>query len=66
MFDAYQTYITRETLRKIAIIGTGLAALYLANKLLKSQYDVTLISDKTPEEILNGPPTGATYYLTMQ
>lgn len=48
-------------MRKIAIIGAGQAALYLANRLLKNKYDVTVISDREPEAILNGPPTGSTY-----
>lgn len=48
-------------MRKIAIMGAGQSGLHLAIRLLKSGYDVTIVSERTAEEIFNGPPTGATY-----
>lgn len=41
-------------MRKIAIVGSGQAGLQLAFGLLRHGYAVTLYSDRTPEEILNG------------
>ena len=48
-------------MRKIAIMGAGQSGLHLAVRLVKSGYDVTIISERSAEEIFNGPPTGATY-----
>ncbi|MCF0052514.1 hypothetical protein LXM25_20760 [Dyadobacter sp. LJ53] len=48
-------------MRKIAIMGAGQSGLHLAIRLVKSGYDVTIISERSAEEIFNGPPTGATY-----
>lgn len=48
-------------MRKIAIIGAGQSGLHLAIRLLQHGYQVTIISEKTAEEIFNGPPTGGTY-----
>jgi hypothetical protein len=48
-------------MRKIAIMGAGQSGLHLAIRLLKSGYDVTIISERSAGEIFNGPPTGATY-----
>lgn len=48
-------------MRKIAIMGAGQSGLHLATKLLKNGYDVTIISERSAEEIFNGIPTGATY-----
>lgn len=46
-------------MRKIAIIGSGLAGLLTAHGLRRAGYDVTLYSDKTPEQWLNeSRPTG--------
>jgi hypothetical protein len=45
--------------RKIAIIGAGIAGLVTAHDLLKNGYDVTIYSDRTPEDWLNkSRPTG--------
>jgi hypothetical protein len=47
------------TVRKIAIIGAGIAGLMTAHDLLKNGYDVTLYSDRSPEDWLNkSRPTG--------
>lgn len=47
-------------MRKIAIIGAGIAGLMTAHDLLKHGYDVTLYSDRSPEDFLNkSRPTGA-------
>lgn len=47
-------------MRKIAIIGAGIAGLMTAHDLLKNGYDVTLYSDRSPEDFLNKTrPTGA-------
>ncbi|MCF2491463.1 styrene monooxygenase/indole monooxygenase family protein [Dyadobacter sp. CY347] len=48
-------------MRRIAIMGAGQAGLFLAIRLIKSGYDVTVISEYSAEELFNGPPTGATY-----
>lgn len=48
-------------MRKIAIMGAGQSGLHLAIRLLQHGYDVTIISERTAEEIFNGPPTGGTY-----
>ncbi|OOV43435.1 oxidoreductase [Leptospira kirschneri serovar Pomona] len=46
-------------MRKIAIIGSGIAGLMTAHDLLKHGYDVTLYSDRSPEDWLNkSRPTG--------
>jgi flavin-dependent dehydrogenase len=48
-------------MRKIAIMGAGQAGLYLGIRLVRNGYDVTIISERSAEEIFDGPPTGATY-----
>jgi hypothetical protein len=48
-------------MRKIAIMGAGQSGLHLAIRLIKSGYQVTIVSERTAEEIFNGPPTGGTY-----
>jgi len=46
-------------MRSIAIVGAGQAGLLTAHGLVKAGYDVTLFSDKTPEDFLNkSRPTG--------
>ncbi|WP_437734778.1 styrene monooxygenase/indole monooxygenase family protein [Sorangium sp. So ce1335] len=47
-------------MRKIAIVGSGQAGLLAAHGLVKAGYDVTLYSDRTPEQWLNeSKPTGS-------
>jgi hypothetical protein len=49
--------------RKIAIIGAGQAGLLLGIALLDRNYRVTLISDRTAEQVLYGPiPAGAAVF----
>lgn len=46
-------------MRRIAIVGAGQAGLLAAHGLLREGYDVTLYSDKTPEDFLTkARPTG--------
>ncbi|WP_433933101.1 styrene monooxygenase/indole monooxygenase family protein [Sorangium cellulosum] len=46
-------------MRKIAIVGSGQAGLLAAHGLVKAGHDVTLYSDRTPEQWLNeSKPTG--------
>lgn len=45
--------------RKIAIVGAGQSGLQTGIGLLKSGFEVTLISNRTPEEILNGRVTSS-------
>jgi cation diffusion facilitator CzcD-associated flavoprotein CzcO len=40
-------------MRKIAIMGAGQSGLHLAIRLLKSGYDVTIISERSAGEIFN-------------
>ncbi|WP_224361540.1 styrene monooxygenase/indole monooxygenase family protein [Hyalangium versicolor] len=48
------------TMRRIAIIGSGQAGLLTAHALLKAGYQVTLYSDRTPEQWLHeSKPTGS-------
>lgn len=42
-------------MRKINIVGAGQSGLQLAIGLLKNGYDVTMYSDRTPEQIYEGP-----------
>jgi flavin reductase (DIM6/NTAB) family NADH-FMN oxidoreductase RutF/2-polyprenyl-6-methoxyphenol hydroxylase-like FAD-dependent oxidoreductase len=42
-------------MRRIAIVGAGQAGAQLALGLLQNGYDVTLVSDRTPEQIRSGP-----------
>jgi hypothetical protein len=41
-------------MRKVAIVGCGQSGLQLALGLLQNQYEVTVVSSRTPEEILSG------------
>lgn len=53
-------------MRRIAIIGSGQAGLLAAHALLKSGYEVTLYSDKTPEQWLHeSKPTGTALRFDM-
>jgi hypothetical protein len=40
--------------RKVAIFGGGQSGLQLALALLQNQYEVTVVSNRTPEQILSG------------
>src|SRR6476620_4862531 len=44
-----------NAMRRIAIVGAGQAGAQLALGLLSNGYQVTLVSDRTPQEIRNGP-----------
>jgi hypothetical protein len=41
-------------MRKVAIVGGGQSGLQLALGLLQNQYEVTVLSNRTPEQILSG------------
>src|SRR5688500_19218039 len=46
-------------MRKIAIVGSGVAGLLTAHGLRRAGHEVTLFSDRTPEQWLRGSkPTG--------
>ncbi|HYF63497.1 MAG TPA: styrene monooxygenase/indole monooxygenase family protein [Herpetosiphonaceae bacterium] len=46
-------------MRTIAIVGAGVAGCHLAAGLQQAGYAVTLVSDRTPDEILDGPAPGS-------
>jgi 2-polyprenyl-6-methoxyphenol hydroxylase-like FAD-dependent oxidoreductase len=48
-------------MRSIAIVGAGQAGLQLGFGLLQWGYDVTVYSDRSPEEWFNGRVTGSTF-----
>jgi 2-polyprenyl-6-methoxyphenol hydroxylase-like FAD-dependent oxidoreductase len=48
-------------MRKIAIVGGGQAGLQLALGLLKNNYEVTIVSDRTAEQIFNGRVTSSQF-----
>jgi 2-polyprenyl-6-methoxyphenol hydroxylase-like FAD-dependent oxidoreductase len=41
-------------MRKVAIFGGGQSGLQLALGLLQNQYEVTVVSNRMPEQILSG------------
>ena len=56
-------------MRKIAVVGAGQAALLAAHALHQKGYEVTLYSDKTPEEFLTkARPTGsaARFHMSLE
>lgn len=55
-------------MNKIAIVGAGQAGLQLGFALLAKGYKVTLFSDKTADEVLNGPtmPVAIQFYPSLQ
>jgi flavin-dependent dehydrogenase len=48
-------------MRKIAIVGGGQSGLQLALGLLKNNYEVTVVSDRTAEQIFNGRVTSSQF-----
>lgn len=46
-------------MRPITIVGAGQAGLQLGLALLRHNYPVTIVSDRTPDDILNGWSTGS-------
>ncbi|HKT68900.1 MAG TPA: NAD(P)-binding domain-containing protein, partial [Terriglobales bacterium] len=48
-------------MRKIAIIGGGQSGLQLALGLLKNKYEVTVVSNRPPEQILKGRVTSSQF-----
>lgn len=48
-------------MRKIAIVGGGQSGLQLGLGLLQNNYEVTIVSDRTPEQIFNGRVTSSQF-----
>src|ERR1700730_16593434 len=48
-------------MRKIAIVGGGQSGLQLALGLLQNQYEVTVVSNRTPEQVLSGRVTSSQF-----
>jgi flavin-dependent dehydrogenase len=48
-------------MRKVAIIGGGQSGLQLALGLLQNKYEVTLVSNRTPDQILGGRVTSSQF-----
>jgi glycine/D-amino acid oxidase-like deaminating enzyme len=48
-------------MRKIAIVGGGQSGLQPALGLLKNHYEVTIVSDRTAEQIFNGRVTSSQF-----
>jgi Styrene monooxygenase A putative substrate binding domain len=48
-------------MRKIAIVGGGQSGLQLGLGLLQNNYEVTIVSNRTPEQILNGRVTSSQF-----
>ena len=48
-------------MRKIAIVGSGQSGLQLALGLLRNNYEVTLVSNRTPEQIFSGKVTSSQF-----
>ena len=48
-------------MRKIAIIGGGQSGLQLALGLQQNNYDVTVVSNRTPEQVFNGRVTSSQF-----
>ena len=46
-------------MRKISIVGAGQSGMMVAVGLVRKGYDVTVVSDRTPEEIRNGRVTSS-------
>src|SRR6185369_7144222 len=49
------------SMRKIAIIGGGQSGLQLALGLQQNNYDVTVVSNRTPEQVFNGRVTSSQF-----
>jgi len=45
--------------QRMLIVGAGQSGLQLGIGLLQHGYDVTIMADKTPDEIINSPPTSS-------
>src|SRR5579864_6610815 len=48
-------------MRKIAVVGGGQSGLQLALGLLQKKYQVTVVSNRTPEQIFNGRVTSSQF-----
>ncbi len=48
-------------MRKVAIVGGGQSGLQLALGLLQNKYEVTVVSNRTPEQILDGRVTSSQF-----
>jgi flavin-dependent dehydrogenase len=58
---AFTTFREANPVRKIAIVGGGQSGLQLALGLLQKGYDVTVVSNRTPEQIRKGRVTSSQF-----
>jgi len=60
-FGAGETFPGANSMRKIVIVGGGQSGLQLGLGLLQNNYEVTVVSNRTPEQILSGRVTSSQF-----
>src|SRR5438477_12771681 len=60
-FGAGETFPGANSMRKIVLVGGGQSGLQLGLGLLQNNYEVTVVSNRTPEQILSGRVTSSQF-----